>query len=125
MGTRTYGSPDLFHEAPARGLRAFLARRWRTLLFSLAVIIGAAVFLVSVKWAQDAERRALLRMDPRARRTMFEEAQRNAEAMCSHAQGEPALSDRCIDAAQFLLAFPECDDACVGFARRHERKATR
>ncbi len=64
-------------------------------------------------------------MRPEARRVLYDEARRNAEALCTQAPEERALRDRCADSAAFLLAFPECDDECRGFARAYSRGPTR
>jgi hypothetical protein len=64
-------------------------------------------------------------MNPAERRAMFDETRRNASLLCAKAATEPALSDRCMETAHFMLAFPECDAACIEFVRSHEHEATR
>jgi hypothetical protein len=111
-------------EAAKRKDLSFASRHGVGLLVALVVgLLAAAVLL----WAGGlvGERRALLRMNPEERRGLYDETRRNAEAICSRAGTEPALRDRCIDSASFLLAFPECDEACQTFARAHGREPTR
>jgi hypothetical protein len=100
------------------------ARRWKVLIVALAVaLLGVAV----AAWPGGlaGERRALLRMRSEERRALYDETRRNADALCTHAQTEDALRDRCVGAASFLRAFPECDEECQAFARAHQRGPTR
>jgi hypothetical protein len=99
------------------------ARHWRGLVAVLVGLLLAVVLLRPDGIA--AERRALLGMAPVERRTLFDETRRNAEALCAQAQSQPALLDRCLDSTAFLLAFPECDEACRAFGRAHRRLPTR
>jgi hypothetical protein len=78
--------------------------------------VAAAAVVWLWLWVQGAERRALLGMPADDRRALFEEARRNTEALCSQAKTKPALRGRCVDAAEFLREFPECDAPCQSFA---------
>lgn len=92
----------------------------------VAIVLVAAIALALVSpGLLLSERRGLLRLPPEERRELYEESWRNATAICSRAATEHALDDRCVDAAAFLRAFPECDAACQAFTREHERGATR
>lgn len=114
-------------ETHARAVFALLGSRvTRNWIIGLTLFI-AALALVVVWWSAgaEAERRALLRMRPEDRRALYQETTRNADAVCAQAHAERALRDRCIDAAAFLRLFPECDDACMAFARSHQQGPTR
>jgi hypothetical protein len=97
---------------------------WRGFLAGLAFALLVAVALM---WqgGQTAERNALLRMTPEDRRVLFEESRRHAEAVCGRADADTGLVERCADAATFLLAFPECDQACESFVRARRHGPTR
>jgi len=95
---------------------------------AIAVALLVALLGVTVVFGPGGlagERRALLRMQPEERRALFDETRRNADALCTQAQTEAALRDRCVDTASFLRVFPECDEACQAFARAHQRGPTR
>lgn len=124
MATHTRDTLELqMPTAPTDG-RGPLGRHWKGLLGGLVGLL--AVFALML-WpgGRAAERGALLRMPPEERRALYEETRRNAVSLCEQAQKEPALVDRCEDAAAFLEAFPECDDACHAFGRAHRPGPTR
>jgi hypothetical protein len=94
----------------------------------LLVALVLALFVLGViLWpgGRLGERRALERMAPSERGALYEETKRNVDAICERAKTELALSDRCNYAAEFLLAFPECDDQCRAFAHARRHTPTR
>jgi hypothetical protein len=108
----------------ADGPGARVRRHWRGLLVAfLAMALGVA--LVLRPGGEAAERRALERMAPLERQALYQETLRSTESICAQAGTDEALVDRCMDNARFLLAFPECDDACRAIATTHQRLPTR
>jgi hypothetical protein len=103
--------------------RPFGARHWGALLAAIVITFLIAVALWPAGPA--GERRALLRMPPEARRELYDETRRNADALCAQAPRERALLERCADSAEFLREFPECDADCRAFARAHGHGPTR
>jgi cytochrome b pre-mRNA-processing protein 3 len=93
----------------------------------VAVPAVALLLAVVVFWPGGlaAERKALIRMPAEERRELYDETRRNAESLCAGAHRERALIGRCERTAEFLQAFPECDEACVAFARAQRREPTR
>lgn len=100
--------------------------RHSRLLATIVALVVAMVALVLLMTRERAdERSAVARVDPETRREIFTQTMHAARALCAQAERDRALSDRCIESAEFLLEFPECDEACVAFARAHRREATR
>ncbi|MDB4938509.1 MAG: hypothetical protein JWP87_5481 [Labilithrix sp.] len=114
----------LRHRGDGRGPLSFVVRHHRGIVAAVALVL-VAVALVVWPYEMASERRALLRMNPDARRELYVTSQRDAQAICAQAQHERALDDRCVDSATFLLSFPECDQACQAFAEAHQRRPTR
>jgi hypothetical protein len=97
---------------------------WKGLLVALVVALLGAI-VASRLLGEAAETRALLRMRPEERKVLYEQTLRSTESLCAQAGTDEALRDRCIDSSQFLLAFPECDDACRNLAQAHRHGPTR
>ena len=98
-------------------------RRWQELAnrnrgwFGAAALIAAIGFaIVAWGWAAGDERRALSAVPTPERTVMFERVRSAAEAVCDP-RAAHRLRERCESFAGFLLEFPECDEACVGFVR--------
>jgi hypothetical protein len=87
---------------------------WRVLAV-LVVVAALAAFL----WSLGAEQRAIGRMDPAARRAVYEQAYGELQRLCGAGPRDDALEKRCADQSQFVLQFPECDASCQELARRH------
>lgn len=104
--------------------RTFVARHWKGLL--AALLTGVLIAVVKL-WpgGPAAERRALLEMRPEERRALYQETLRNAGALCTQAQREPALLDRCESSTAFLAEFPECDAGCRALVDARRRGPTR
>jgi hypothetical protein len=92
---------------------------------SALALCGA--FVVVGPTGDVAERRVIQRMPAAERRALYEQELRSARSLCeqSVATTNAALRDRCEYSSRFLLAFPECDDACRELAREHSRGPTR
>lgn len=94
------------NDAPRLDERTWI--RWLALLCGALLAIGALLLLAR---ALTAEQRALGRMDPQARATLFQETWASFQAVCQP-QPAPGFGDRCLQEAQFLLKFPECTADC-------------
>jgi hypothetical protein len=89
----------------------------RTLALVVLAIIGVvtAVLLWSAS-RPSAEARALERMTPADRAVLYERTYAATRTLCEEARTNAGLRDRCAASAEFVLAFPECDDACHAVA---------
>lgn len=112
---------DSGHGAP---IRLFFTDHWKGVL--VALVLAFAVALAATRLVGDgAETRAVERMPDAQRRALYEQSFRSTQSLCAQAETDVALADRCVGAAQFLLAFPECDDGCRAFAGAHRQGPTR
>jgi cytochrome b pre-mRNA-processing protein 3 len=78
------------------------------------LVIGA-VFLVTVGvflWVQGTEGGGLRAMSPAQREAFYQEAWRAQRAKCLTPDGPRDSESRCRQRAQYLLQFPQCDEAC-------------
>src|SRR5262249_41948801 len=98
---------------PSRGRGRPSSQYWKLVLLVIAVAIVGLVALVR---SMGAERRALLRIPAHDREVLYQDTFRSTESLCTRARTDAELQDRCVDAANFLLAFPECDEACRSLA---------
>ncbi len=95
---------------------------------ALGLALGLALFVAAVAiWAsrEASERHALRRMPPAERRALYEQTLKSTESLCDQAEVDHALLERCRRSAQFLLAFPECDERCQTLVERHRNGPTR
>jgi hypothetical protein len=90
--------------------------RKRVLAVLLAFVVVAVVTAVWMFWNRDGESRALERMSPETRAELYRETLTATRTLCDVARTDESLRERCSSSAEFLLAFPECDDACHTFA---------
>ena len=100
-------------------------KRYRRWVSGVALVMLLAGGLSLWTWREGADQRALRQMAPVDRGALYEEASRYADALCAAAETEGSLQSRCTDAAEFLLDFPECDDACRERVRAHIREPAR
>ena len=105
-------------------LRSFVAQHWKGLIVALVLALFGA-FLASRLLGVGRETSALLRMPSDQRKVLYDQTLRSTQSLCAQAETDGARVDRCVDSAQFLLAFPECDDACRTFASAHRHGSTR
>jgi hypothetical protein len=57
-------------------------------------------------------------LGPAARTELFHNTRREVTTVCGSPSAETgALHDHCVEQAQFLMLFPECDDSCQMIAR--------
>ena len=95
-------------------------RRW--LVGVTAFVCGLLVVLLWI-WRSPSEPGALRRMAPDDRARLYQETYAATRTLCDAARNDDGLRDRCASWAEFLLDFPECDDACREFAIPHAPRA--
>ncbi|RKG96673.1 hypothetical protein [Corallococcus carmarthensis] len=77
---------------------------WLALVF--VAMVG--VFI----WLQGGENRALSAMSPSQREALFSETRDEFRLLCLVDGGASRWPKKCARQADFLVRFPECDDAC-------------
>jgi hypothetical protein len=88
-------------------------RRW---LVMAAAFVALAIVVVWL-WRGKGEAGAVRRMPPDERAQLFQETYAATRTVCEAARTDDALDERCASWADFLLDFPECDEACRAFAK--------
>jgi hypothetical protein len=81
-----------------------------------AMLVGLVLlFVFSGVWLylNSSDERAIAAMSPAQRTTLFQETREAFRGNCVTG-ATPAAEARCHKQAEFLLHFPECDDACRG-----------
>jgi hypothetical protein len=112
----------LRHSGPR--LHEFVPRHHR----KLAVAGAIALFVgVAALWLAGApsETRSPQLLPAAERRGLYEQTRDHAHAICQASLSRASLRPRCVDAAEFLATFPDCDADCVSFARRFEHQPAR
>jgi hypothetical protein len=89
-----------------------LAQKYRTPLAAIGAGILAAFILGFWLWSAGSERRGLENMPAQERRALYAQTLRTTELLCANPPVERALAGRCESFAEFLSAFPECDERC-------------
>jgi hypothetical protein len=97
-------------------------RRFTLITLAALLIVAMTAFWA---WNRNAERRALARMPPDQRAALFEQTRVTTTALCDRAAVDGALRDRCIASAEFMSAFPECDDACQTYVKQFTAQPAR
>jgi len=92
-----------------------MTRKQRRWLLAVATFVATA-FVVLWIWTGKGEPGALRRMPPDDRAKLYQETLTATRTLCEAARTDDALRDRCASWAEFLVDFPECDDACRAFA---------
>jgi len=91
-----------------------LAREPRKPWMIRAAVVGVVAFasLGVWVWVQNTKGGAVLAMAPAQREALFKETWKAQRMRCSKA-GEPVdTAEQCQQRAEFLLLFPQCDEAC-------------
>ncbi len=82
---------------------------WRRLLVLglVAVVCGVAWL-----WVHSSTQSAILAMSPQQREAFYKEAWADQRTHCLGGDGPAEPKSSCLKRAQFLLLFPQCDEAC-------------
>ena len=102
---------------------AIMSRKQRRWLVGIAAFVAGVSIAIFWIWRQPAEPAALRRMAPDDRATLFQRTYDATRTLCDAARTDDALHERCASWAEFLLDFPECDDACREFATSQAPRA--
>lgn len=92
---------------------------------ALAAVLAVLVVVIAVLLLRRGRptRQAILALPADERVEMFSRAM--ADLRLCEERADPRLRDTCRERAEFLLLFPECDEACRERAGRFLPKATR
>lgn len=80
-----------------------------------AVILGVVLLVLAGVWlyVQGGENRALNALSPAQRAALFQETRDDLRLLCMSDAGlKKSARGRCAKQADFLVRFPECDEAC-------------
>ena len=80
----------------------------RVLLIGAIGLVGLGVWL----WVQGSEGGGLRAMSPAQREAFYQEAWAEQRARCLEVDGPRDPEPRCRKRAEYLLQFPQCDEAC-------------
>jgi hypothetical protein len=98
-------------------------RRWaiaKWLLTVLVVIAGLGTW----HGYYTSKTREILRLPEQERRVLYEHTKETLQTVCMHPTG-PSVRDYCHEQAEFILRFPECDEACSRIVDSLPSRATR
>jgi hypothetical protein len=93
----------------------------RAMAMPATLVLTVVTFFVTWGWLRTSENRALRALEPSIRRELFVRTRQEVDILCR----EPKFRDACLERAEFLLAFPECDERCQAFVHRYQSPATR
>ena len=99
-------------EEPGRG------RLRRSLVIS-ASVLAAGVTVALLGWHQGDERRAIAALPAAERAAIYGGELEIFQSLCGRSPRPDALERECRDKAEFMIQFPECDQACQQLARDH------
>ena len=92
---------------------------------ALAIVAGVLVFLFLWYSSQMVEPSAIRELPEADRRALFERTLRTLATSCDPEAHPEGLARFCREQAEFVVQFPECDEACRKLAKPHQPKATR
>ena len=94
------------------------ARRWGGAGAALLVVLTVAAVGGLGLYCETRARRDVAALSPVERAAIFTRAHDDLVRTCGLPDAtEGALRDHCVEAARFVLLFPECTNACVDAAR--------
>jgi hypothetical protein len=104
--------------APTRAPASAPARSWSGVVAALVVLLTIAAVGGLGLYFETRARRDVAALSPVERAAIFTRAHDDLVRTCGLPDAaEGALRDHCVEAAKFVLLFPECKDACVDAAR--------
>lgn len=101
---------------PTQPRREPMSKRGRAVVTAIVVALAVALFWF---WNRGPEQRALRHLPEGERRALYERTLRTLKSPCDNEQRTEGLERFCSEQAEFILEFPECDQACAALARRH------
>lgn len=84
-----------------------------------AVALAAVAVVALLSWHQGDERRAIAALPASERATLYAGELEIFQTLCGISPRPDALERTCREKAEFMLQFPECDQACQQLARDH------
>jgi cytochrome b pre-mRNA-processing protein 3 len=101
-------------------------RRSREIGAALAIVGAVLAALLLWRSNQVEERQAIEQLAERDRRALYERTLRTLSSPSCDPEKQPAgLEPFCREQAEFIVQFPECDEACRTLARPHRSKPTK
>lgn len=110
MRSNTDSFPPVASE-PARPITGSTRRLARVLV----ILLGIAALVGLWIYESGTERRAIRELPPDEQLALYQRTRANVQSACEHPPAD--LSDFCRQQAEFLLHFPQCDQACEQLAR--------
>jgi hypothetical protein len=107
---------DTREESPSKARRA--------LGIGLLVLLALGI-IAGWLWDRGAEKRALLNLPSDQRRAVYARELENLHALCAGGPTKEAMAGRCQAQGDFLLEFPECDEACRALVDEQRPRATK
>jgi hypothetical protein len=98
-----------------RPVRDFVVRHEKRLLVGIVSAVVLAIAIARVHGG-GSEQEAITRMPDGERAVLYQRLAASTEMVCARAEIDPVLARRCRDSAEFLRAFPECDQSCRNLA---------
>ena len=88
-------------------------RRWRSRLIPVFAVLAVVLFGLFIAITQSRKQEAVRDLPPEARAQIFRQDLSELRSICLESYAaRGALHDHCIEEAQFVLLFPECDPGC-------------
>jgi len=87
--------------------------RWRSRLIPVLAVLAVVLFGLVVAITQNRKQETVRDLPPEARAQIFRQSLTEVRSICLESYAtRGALHDHCIEEAQFVLLFPECDPGC-------------
>lgn len=104
-----------------------LVRRIPSRTFLVAILVGLALIGFLFVWNRGnrSESDAIRSLSDEERGALYRRTLETLQTVCAEPVGRDGLSRRCRDEADFIVKFPECDEACKAIADRHRERAVR
>jgi cytochrome b pre-mRNA-processing protein 3 len=87
--------------------------RWRSRLIPVLAVLAVVLFGLFIAITQSRKQETVRDLPPPARAQIFRQSLTEVRSICLESYAaRGALHDHCIEEAQFVLLFPECDPGC-------------
>ena len=91
-------------------------RRVAAIVATLAIAVAAGALWYA---SETAELGAISRLPAAERRALYQRTLRTLETSCAPTTKPSGLDQFCHEQAEFIVQFPECDQACLAVANPH------